>query len=89
MFLKVGSKILNTENLVDAEVFEVGEPMSPYRDGQAVASLRTVVVTTTALEVVASPDGTSVAARQIVLEGDDANLFLEALPIYSPVLEER
>ncbi len=84
--MKVGSKILNTDTLVDADVFEVGEPMSPYRDGQA--KERTVVVTTTAVEAVASLDGTSVAAaRRIVFEGEDAAIFLEALPIYEPVLE--
>jgi hypothetical protein len=31
-------------------------------------------------------DGT-LGARRIWLEGNDADLFLEALPVYSPVLE--
>lgn len=31
-------------------------------------------------------DGTLVP-RRIVLEGEDADLFLEALPTYAPVLE--
>ncbi len=84
MFLRVGSKILNTANLVDADVFEVGESMSPYRDANAVASLRTVVITTTAVE--AAEDGT-LEPRRIVVEGEYADLFLEALPIYEPVLE--
>ncbi len=79
MFLRIGRKIINTENLVDADVFEVGESMSqvPYRDANAVASLRTVVITTTAVE--AAEDGV-LEPRRIVFEGEDADLFLEALP---------
>ncbi len=33
MFLKVGRKIVNTDNLVDADVYEPGEALSPYRKG--------------------------------------------------------
>ncbi len=82
MFLRIGRKIINTENLVDADVFEVGEELAPYRDGQA--EERTVVLTTTALE--AAEDGT-LEPRRIVVEGEYADLFLEALPVYEPVFE--
>lgn len=83
MFLRIGAKILNTDNLVDADVYEVGEDLTPYREGRA--DRRTVVLTTTALE----PDqDRRLGARRIFLEGEDADLFLEALPVYTPVLEE-
>ncbi len=70
MFLKIGGKIVNT----DADVYEPGESLSPHREGRAVASLLTVVITTTAMET--DQDGTA-RARRIWLEGDDAALFLE------------
>lgn len=65
MFLKVGRKIVNTDNLVDTDVFEPGEALRPYRDGQA--EERTVVITTTATET--AKDGT-LAARRIVFVGE-------------------
>jgi len=83
VFLRIASKIINTGNMVDADVFEVGEDLTPYREGRA--DRRTVVLTTTALEP--DQDGRQ-GARRIVLEGDDADLFLEALPTYAPVLEK-
>ncbi len=83
MYLKIGRKILNTENITDADVYEPGEELSPHGDGHADAL--TVVITTTAVE--SSEDGT-LGARRIVLEGEDADLFLEALPVYAPVLEQ-
>jgi len=83
VYLRVASKIINTDNLVDADVYEVGEDMAPHRNGQAEA--RAVVISTTA--VAAAEDGTP-TARKIVLEGEDADLFLGALPVYEPVLED-
>ncbi len=83
MFLRIGSKVLNTDNMTDADVYEPGEPLSPYGEGRA--ETRTVVITTTAVE--SGEDGTP-GARRIILEGEDADGFLEALPVYSPVLEE-
>lgn len=82
MFLRIGRKILNTDNLVDADVYEPGEDMHPHRDGQA--EERTVVITTTAME--SAEDGT-LGPRRIWLEGEDADLFIESLPVYAPVLE--
>ncbi len=82
MFLKIGRKILNTDNIVDADVYEPGESLSPHRDGEA--GERTVVITTTAMET--AEDGT-LAPRRIMLEGADADAFLAALPVYAPVLE--
>lgn len=82
MYLRVGRKIINTDNLVDADVFEPDESLSPHREGRA--DMLTVVITTTAMET--DEDGT-LKPRRIVLEGDDAELFLEALPVYAPVLE--
>lgn len=84
MFLKVGNKILNTLNMTDADVYKQGESLSYYGKGGSAADVLTVVVTTTAMET--AQDGT-LTARRIILEGEDANLFLEALPIYAPVLE--
>lgn len=63
MFLKIGGKIVNT----DADVYEPGESLSPHREGRAVASLLTVVITTTAMET--AEDGT-LGPRRIVLEGE-------------------
>ncbi len=82
MYLRVASKIINTDNLVDADVYEPGEEMHPHRDGRA--EERTVVITTTALET--AENGT-LGARRIWLEGEDADAFLVALPVYAPVLE--
>ncbi len=82
MFLRIGSKILNTDNLVDADVFEPGEELTPYGEGRA--DVLTVVINSAAAET--GQDGV-VRAYRIVLEGSDADLFLEALPVYSPVLE--
>lgn len=82
MFLRIGSKILNTENMTDADVYEPGEPLSPYGEGHA--DTLTVVITTTAVETGA--DG-ALTARRINLEGEDADLFIKALPVYAPVLE--
>ncbi len=83
MSLKVSRKIINTDNLVDADVYEPGEPLSPYGEGRA--DVLTVVITMTATET--KEDGTLVP-RRIVLEGEDADAFLAALPVYTPVLEE-
>ncbi len=83
MFLKIGTKILNTDNFIDADVYEPGEELHPHRDEHT--DTLTVVITTTATET--AKDG-AVRARRIWLEGEDADLFLAALPVYSPVLEE-
>lgn len=83
MFLKVGRKILNTATMTDAHVYEEGEDLSPHSEGQA--EERTVVITTTAVET--AEDG-SLGPRRIILEGKYADLFLESLPVYAPVLEE-
>ncbi len=82
MFLRISDKILNTDNLVDADVYEPGDSLSPHREGHA--EERTVVITTVAMET--GQDGTP-APYKIVLEGDNADLFLEALPVYAPVME--
>ncbi len=82
MFLKVGRKILNTGNMTDADVYEPGEELTPH--GEGLAGKLTVVITTTATET--AEDGT-LGARRIWLEGEDADLFLESLPVYTPVLE--
>jgi hypothetical protein len=85
VFLKVGNKIINTDNLVDADVYEPGEELTLHSEGSSAADTLTVVITTTAMET--DRDGT-LAPRRIMLEGEDAELFLEALPVYTPVLEE-
>ncbi len=82
MFLRIGRKILNTGNLTDADVYEPGEDLSPHMEG--LAEERTVVITTTATET--AEDGT-LGPRRIILAGEDADLFLESLPTYTPVLE--
>ncbi len=83
MFLRIGSKIINTDNFTDADVYEPGEELTPHREGHA--NKLTVVITTTAVE---TAEGGTLGARRIWLEGEDADLFLEALPVYTPVLEE-
>ncbi len=72
MYLRIGKRIVNTDTMTDAEI--IAEP-----DGQ-----RTVVVTTTA--IARTSDG-ALDARRITLSGEDAELFLSALPTYSPVWE--
>ncbi len=59
------------------------EDMRPHYEGHA--ETRTDVITTTALEP--GQDGT-LAARRIVLEEEDAGLFIAALPVHAPVLEQ-
>lgn len=78
----MGRKIINTENVTDADVFDLGEDLRPYRNGRA--EERTVVITNTATET--AEDGTF-GAHRIWLEGEDADLFLESLPVYTPGLE--
>ncbi len=82
MFLRIGRKLINTDNMADADVFEVGEEMTPYREGTA--GTRTVVITTTATET--AEDG-KLGPRRIILSGEDADLFIESLPVYAPVLQ--
>lgn len=84
MNIRIGRKLINTDNLVDSEIYEVGEIMSEHGGGQAEA--RTIVITTTALET--AEDGI-LTARKIWLQGDDADLFIESLPVYAPVLEHE
>ncbi len=74
MYLRIGNRIVNTDAMADAEIVE-------GRDGK-----RTVVVTTTAVERV--HDG-SLASRRMTFIDEDAELFLSALPTYSPVLEPK
>ncbi len=83
MFLRIGSKIVATHNITDIDVYEPGEALTPHGDGHD--DTLTAVITTTAMET--AEDGT-LGARRIVLEGEDADLFLEALPVYAPVLEQ-
>ncbi len=82
MYLRIGRKIINSDNVTDADVFEPGEDLLPHGEGQA--EERTVVITTTATET--AEDGT-LGPRRIILSGEDADLFIESLPVYAPVLE--
>ena len=82
MYLRIGRKIINTDNITDADVFESGEKLSPHLEG--LAEERTVVIATTATET--AGDGT-LEPRRIILSGEDADLFIESLPVYAPVLE--
>lgn len=78
MFVRLGTKIINTDNVVEIEVLGSGSTLKLY-------------VNTTAPEGdVANEDGTgSVHPYRIVLYGRDAEKFLAALPVYEPLLEER
>ena len=78
----MGRKLTNSDNITDADLIEPGEDLSPHWEGRA--EERTVVITTTAVET--AEDGT-LRAHRIWLEGEDADLFIEALPVYAPVLE--
>lgn len=83
MYIKIGRRILNTDNLVDAELYEAGEPLSPYV--AEYAESRTVVLHMASVERDRDDD---LAPRTIWLYGEDADRFLEALPVYEPVMEE-
>ncbi len=72
MYIRIGNRIVNTEAMTDAEIVE-------RPDGE-----RSVVVTTTAVERV---HGGSLASRRIMFVDEEAELFLSALPTYSPVPE--
>ena len=54
MYLKMGRKIINSDNITDADVYEPGADLS--RCGEGRAEERTVVITTTATET--ADDGT-------------------------------
>lgn len=82
MYIRVGRRIINTDNLVDAEVYEAGEALSPHR--AEYAERRTVVLTM--VGVIADYQGLQ-GPRSIWLEGPDADAFLAALPVYEPVPE--
>lgn len=83
MYLRIGKRIINTDNLVDAELYEEGEDLSPHL-AEAAAD-KTVVLHMTAVQQ--DLDG-SLAPRTIWLHGEDADTFLDALPVYEPVEEE-
>lgn len=83
MYIKVGRRIINTAAITDAEVYEAGDALSPYVAEYAEA--RTVVLHMAALTV--DYQGLQ-GPRQLWLFGEEADRFLEALPVYSPVPEE-
>ncbi len=72
MYIRIGNRIVNTDTMTDAEIVE-------RPDGK-----RSVVVTTTGVERV--HDG-SLASRRFLFVDEEAELFLSALPTYSPVPE--
>lgn len=84
MYLRISNRIINTDNLVDAMIYEEGDTLSPHR--AEYAEMRTVVLHT--IGTCRDREG-ALAPRTIRLEGGDAERFLAALPVYTPVIEEE
>ncbi len=72
MYIRIGKRIVNTDAMTDAEIVE--RP----------AGKHSVVLKTTGVERV--QDG-SLASRRLMFVDEEAELFLSALPTYSPVPE--
>lgn len=71
MYLRIGTRIVNTETITDAEEY------APEASGSlGAAEAKTLVVT-------------FIGGRSLTLEAEDADAFLQALPVYSPVLGEE
>lgn len=81
MYLRIGQRIINTDNIVDARIFEAGETYDLLRPA---AEVRTILISTTGFDRLG--DG-RMSPHEIKLEGQDADLFLAALPIHRPVME--
>ncbi len=41
VYLRIGNKIVNTDNIVDADVYEQGEYLSPHGEGSSAADVLT------------------------------------------------
>ena len=94
MYLKLGDKIVNTDNIVEATVY----PATPagvdeYTGEEYRATSLTVEIVTTAIDSRYDHGGdlrdprTEILPYSFTLAGDDAEKFLIALPIYEPVME--
>lgn len=80
MMLKIGRRIINTDNVVAIEEYAPGEEMRNSVASVTVKS-KTVRLVTTAYQ------GNGWGPFVVVFDGADAEKFLDALPVYEPVLE--
>ena len=95
MYLRLGNKILNTDNIVEARVF----PATPagvdeYTGEEYRATSLSVEIVTTAITSEYDDGGdlpefrhTRIFPHTISLHREDAEKFLVALPVYEPVME--
>lgn len=96
MYLRIGDRIINTDNIVEARV----SPATPasvdeYTGEEYRATSLSVEIVTTAITSEYDDGGdlpefrhTRILPHTVSLAGDEAEKFLAALPVYEPVMEE-
>lgn len=95
MYLRIGNRILNTDNIVEARVFPALPEREDDEEPGRVLPPKSVGVEVITTAVVSEYDhggdyrtpNTVIHPHTIMLAGDEAERFLEALPVYEPVRE--
>ena len=97
MYLRIGDRIINTDNIVEARVSPATPAGTDEETGKEyrATSVRVEIVTTAITSEY--DDGgdlpefrhTRILPHTISLAGEDAEKFLTALPVYEPVMEKE
>lgn len=95
MYLRLGNKIVNTDNIVEAKIYPATPAGVDEETGEEYrATVTTVEIVTTAITSEYDDGGdlpefrhTRIFPHTISLHGDNAEKFLTALPVYEPVLD--
>lgn len=82
MNIKIGDRIINAAQIVETRVHEVSE-------GRRVDIVTTATGCRTTGSQVAGAYTVVPTPHTIFLYGEDAELFLEAYPVYEPVMESE
>lgn len=96
MYIKVGRRVINMDNIVEARVYPATPAGTDEDTGEEYRVTATrVEIVTTAITSEYDNGGdfsdfrhTEIRPHTITLGGEDAEKFLVALPVYEPVLEE-
>lgn len=90
MFLRINDRIINAAQIVEVEIYEAREAHWDGGEHMSAAPFR-VRITTTAFEGGGEDpeSGWMLRPRTIVFDGGEAELFLAALPVYTPAFEEE
>lgn len=94
MYIKVGNRIINAAQIAEVEIRQAHETYWDGGEEFPAMPLRVYITTTAIIEVALQESfgsehcvGAS-KAHQIRLDGEEAELFLAALPVYELVREE-